>query len=50
MKYIIVEANATDELEVLVNEKIDQGYTPIGGVESDINFYQSMVLEDIKHE
>ena len=50
MKYIIVEAFSTDELETLVNDKIEKGYIPMGGVESDINFYQSMLLEDIKHE
>ena len=44
--YIIVEARTAQELATLVNERIREGYAPVGGVAVKVTyleFFQAMV-------
>lgn len=48
MKYVIIDASIPEKLEDKVNAKIQEGWTPIGGVgvstvDFDEHFYQAMV-------
>ena len=50
-KYIILFDTSFRELAKEANSKIEEGYTPCGGITESKNwFLQSMILEDIKHE
>ena len=50
--YIIIEVNNTTELEVSINQKIKEGYEPVGGISfcgldssgSDYYVVQAMIL------
>ena len=52
MKYKIIEESYPVDLEREVNQAIEQGWKPIGGVCSDTSdgsgrsIYQAMILED----
>jgi len=46
IRYIIIRGETYPELMRLVNERIDEGYAPIGGVAiSDGRYYQAMYKE-----
>lgn len=44
-KYIIIEAHGLVKFEIEVNDKIKQGYTPLGGVECPVRdlYVQAMI-------
>ena len=44
-KYIVVEHHVLRVFTEIVNQKINEGYTPIGGIAlKSVSFYQAMVL------
>ncbi len=60
MKYKVIEAHSTEDLEEKVNGSMEAGFTPLGGVqvvyatwendrkgysESETTFYQAMVFD-----
>ena len=50
-KYIVVRKFKPVEFVAIVNEMMDKGYVPVGGlVIAEDYLHQSMILEDIKHE
>lgn len=54
MKYIVIVSSSTADLENEVNQKIEEGYECLGGVQSNVafvngmfyEFYQSMIKAD----
>lgn len=54
MKYQIIEASTTTELEKLVRREIDEGWEPQGGIhgfcfgDGDFHFYQAMIKSRIR--
>ena len=54
MKYIVIVASSTAELEKEVNQRIEEGYECLGGIQSNVafvngmfyEFYQSMLKAD----
>lgn len=49
MKYWVVEALKLSNLITLVNENIERGWKPVGGIAVHHNtyYYQAMVKEDV---
>ena len=50
MKYIVIEKAFLDELVAEVNERIEEGYKPLGGIcrSNGIGYVQAMIKEENK--
>ena len=48
-KYIVVEVHDLKEFTVEVNQKIKQGYLPIGGIECPVRglYTQAMIMSEV---
>lgn len=45
MKYIVLKAKSTFDLEKVINEHINAGWIPTGGVTYSFMYYQAMIKQ-----